>query len=85
MVVLENKGGFPWDEPILVAVHKTAQAQLEVFAATLTKFGVFRGVFPTWAILHSIFLFNFLKNSIGLLWNNVPIESYICENILKIL
>lgn len=46
MVVLENKGGFPWDEPILLAVHKTAQAQLDIFAATLTKFGVSWGVFP---------------------------------------
>ena len=46
LVVLGNKGGFPWDAPILFAVHQTAQAQLDVFAATLTKVGVFWGVFP---------------------------------------
>ena len=44
--VWENEGGFPWDEPILLAIHTTAQPQLDVFAATLTKFGVFWGVFP---------------------------------------
>lgn len=45
IVVLENKGNFPWDEPILLAVDQTAQPQLNVFAETLTKFGVFWEVF----------------------------------------
>jgi undecaprenyl-diphosphatase len=44
--VWENEGGFPWDVPILLAIHATAQPRLDVFAATLTKFGVFWGVFP---------------------------------------
>lgn len=44
--VWEKEGGFPWDVPILLAIHKTATPQLNVFAATLTKFGVFWGVFP---------------------------------------
>ena len=44
--VWENEGGFPWDVPILLAIHTTASPQLNVFAATLTHFGVFWGVFP---------------------------------------
>ncbi len=44
--VWENEGGFPWDVPILLVVHATSQPQLDVLAATLTKFGVFWGVFP---------------------------------------
>ena len=46
IVVLENKGNFPWDKPILLAVPQTAQAQLNIFVETLTKFSVFWGVFP---------------------------------------
>lgn len=44
--VWENEGGFRWDVPILLAIHSTARPQLDVFAGTLTKFGVFWGVFP---------------------------------------
>lgn len=44
--VWKNQGGFPWDVPILLAIHKTASPQLNLLATTLTKFGVFWGVFP---------------------------------------
>lgn len=44
--VWENEGGFPWDEPILLAIHATASPRLDAFAITLTQFGVFWGVFP---------------------------------------
>lgn len=44
--VWENEGGFPWDVPILLAIHQTSSPQLDVFATTLTKLGVFWGVFP---------------------------------------
>lgn len=44
--VWENEGGFPWDEPILLALHQTANPQADWFASTLTRFGVFWGVFP---------------------------------------
>ncbi len=44
--VWEHQGGFPWDVPILLAIHKTAQPQLDVFVTYLTNFGVFWGVFP---------------------------------------
>lgn len=49
--VWEQEGGFPWDVPILLAIHSTATPQLDAFAATLTKFGVFWGVFPVAAVL----------------------------------
>ena len=44
--VWEHEGGFPWDVPILLLIHITAQPQLDAFASLLTKFGVFWGVFP---------------------------------------
>lgn len=44
--VWESEGGFPWDIPILLAIHNTANSQLDVLAAMLTKLGVFWGVFP---------------------------------------
>lgn len=54
--VWENEGGFPWDVPILLAIRTTAQPQLDVFATTLTQFGVFWGVFPI-ATLVGLILF----------------------------
>jgi len=54
--VWENEGGFPWDVPILWAIHLTAQPRLDVFAATLTKFGVFWGVFPISAVIVLVLL-----------------------------
>jgi membrane-associated phospholipid phosphatase len=53
--VWENQGGFPWDIPILLAIHSTARPQLDTFASILTKFGVFWGVFPI-AIVTAAFL-----------------------------
>ncbi|MEI2578750.1 phosphatase PAP2 family protein [Scytonema sp. PRP1] len=44
--VWENEGGFPWDVPLLLAVHSTANPQLDVVVTMLTKLGVFWGVFP---------------------------------------
>lgn len=54
--VWKNEGGFPWDVPILLAIHLTAQPRLDVFAATLTKFGVFWGVFPLSAVIVLVLL-----------------------------
>ncbi len=54
--VWENEGGFPWDVPILLAVHSTAQPRLDVFASILTKFGVFWGVFPIASVIVLVFL-----------------------------
>jgi undecaprenyl-diphosphatase len=53
--VWENQGGFPWDEPILLAIHSKANPTLDAVASTLTRFGVFWGVFPV-AILISLIL-----------------------------
>ena len=44
--VWQHEGIFPWDVPILQAIHATAKAQLDLFAITLTKFGSIRIVFP---------------------------------------
>lgn len=44
--VWQHEGIFPWDVPILQAIHATAKAQLDIFAITLTKFGSIRIVFP---------------------------------------
>ena len=56
--VWEEKGGFPWDVPILLAVHSIAKVQLNVFAATLTKFGSFWAALP---IVSAIALILLLK------------------------
>lgn len=55
--VWENEGGFPWDVPILLAIHKTASPQLNVFATTLTGFGVFWGVFPVASAIALLLLY----------------------------
>ncbi|ACC83011.1 phosphatase PAP2 family protein [Nostoc punctiforme] len=38
--IWENQAGFPWDVPILLAVHSTANPQLDVFAVTLAIIGL---------------------------------------------
>jgi undecaprenyl-diphosphatase len=54
--VWENEGGFPWDVPILLAIHLTASPQLNALAATLTKFGVYWGVFPVASVMVLVLL-----------------------------
>lgn len=54
--VWKNEGGFPWDIPILLAIHETPQPQLDVVAATLTKLGVFWGVFPVATVIGLVLL-----------------------------
>lgn len=44
IVVWKNEGSFPWDEPILLAIHSSARPQLDVFAVTLTQLGAFSGM-----------------------------------------
>lgn len=53
--VWENDGGFSWDVPILLAVHQTAQPQMDTVAVYLTRLGVFWGVFPV-AMMIGFFL-----------------------------
>jgi undecaprenyl-diphosphatase len=54
--VWENEGGFPWDVPILLAIHQTASPQMDIFATTLTQFGVFWGVFPVTVVIALVLL-----------------------------
>jgi membrane-associated phospholipid phosphatase len=44
--VWQNQGGFPWDVQILLSINTTSSPKLDVIATTLTKLGVFWGVFP---------------------------------------
>jgi undecaprenyl-diphosphatase len=46
-----KQGGFPFDVPTLLAIHATAQPYLDAIAITLTKTGVFWGVFPATLLL----------------------------------
>lgn len=46
-----KEGGFPFDVPLLLAIHSTAQPKLDVFVSYLTKLGVFWGVFPAAAMI----------------------------------
>ncbi|MGB5959018.1 MAG: phosphatase PAP2 family protein [Coleofasciculaceae cyanobacterium] len=54
--VWQHQGGFPWDVRILRAIQGTFSPQLDVIATTLTKFGVFWGVFPVATAICLIFL-----------------------------
>ncbi|MBD2245839.1 phosphatase PAP2 family protein [Nostoc sp. FACHB-888] len=54
--VEQNQGGFPWDLPILVAIHSVAQPQLDEFAVLLTKMGSFWTVLPTLSAIALILL-----------------------------
>src|SRR4028118_2115099 len=54
--VWENEGGFPWDVPILLAVHSTSSTQMDGFATILTKLGVFWGVFPVASVIGLVLL-----------------------------
>ena len=56
--VRKNRGGFPWDLSVLQAIHAREQPQLNVFAATLTKFGQFQGIFP---LIAAVALLLFLR------------------------
>jgi membrane-associated phospholipid phosphatase len=51
IVIWQNKRSFPWDEPILLAIHRTVTPQLNTIAVTLTKLGVYQGVFPAATIV----------------------------------
>ncbi|BAZ86004.1 hypothetical protein [Dolichospermum compactum] len=44
--IWQNKGNFPWDMPILLTIHSTANPQLDIFAVLLTKWGSFWTVLP---------------------------------------
>lgn len=51
VAVWNNEGGFPWDVPILLAIHSATDAQLDAIAITLTQFGSIRVVFPVVTVI----------------------------------
>lgn len=51
IVIWQNKGGFPWDEPILLTIHQTVSPQLDAFAVRFTNLGVYQGVFPVATVI----------------------------------
>lgn len=57
VVVWQNKGGFPWDEPILRAIHATVTPQLDAFAVQLTKFGSSRRIIPAATVISIALLY----------------------------
>ncbi|BAZ21587.1 phosphoesterase [Kalymmatonema gypsitolerans NIES-4073] len=69
--VWKHEGGFPWDVSVLVAIHSTAQAQLDVIAVTLTKFGSFRLVFPVVSVLGLVLLIQKRWRSLTYLFTSV--------------
>lgn len=56
--VRKNRGGFPWELSVLGAIHAREQPQLNAFAATLTQFGQFQGMFP---LIAAVALLLFLR------------------------
>lgn len=54
--IWKSEGGILWDISILTAVHASAQAQLDVFATTVTDLGIFWGVAPVATVISLIFL-----------------------------
>lgn len=77
-----QQGGFPWDEPILLAIHKTSQPQLDVFAAILTKFGSFWKVAPFVGLIGVVLLFQRRWRSLTYLLTTV-IGSFIINRTAK--
>ncbi|WP_427159987.1 phosphatase PAP2 family protein [Aliinostoc sp. HNIBRCY26] len=55
--VLVKKGGFPWDVPILLAIHQTAQPQLDTLAVVLTKLGSVWTIAPILTLVGIFLLF----------------------------
>lgn len=77
-----QSGGFPWDEPLLLAVHQVTNARLDRFAKTLTKFGVYLGVFPA-SIALSFLLLHLRKWRSLIYFNAVMIGSMILNRAAK--
>jgi hypothetical protein len=51
-----NSEGFPWDVPILMAIHQTAQPRLDVFAVIATKFGSYHTILPLFIFMGLVLL-----------------------------
>ncbi|MBH8563520.1 phosphatase PAP2 family protein [Nostoc sp. CENA67] len=54
--IWQNQVGFPWDVPILLAVHSRAKPELDVLAVMLAKFGSFWTALPILSAIAVILL-----------------------------
>lgn len=57
VVIWQNKGAFPWDEAILLAIHQRATPQLNAFAVKFTNLGVYQGVLPVATVISIVLLY----------------------------
>lgn len=55
--IWKNKGGFPWDVPILIAIHTAARTQLDVLATILTKLGSVWTALPVVSVIALVLFF----------------------------
>lgn len=56
VVVLQEQGGFAWDDSILLSIHRTATPLFDQVATTVTKIGGFHGITLLTTILGVILL-----------------------------
>ncbi len=82
--IWENEGGFPWDVPLLLAIHQTASPRLDTFATNLTKLGVFWGVFPVCVGISLILLYRRRWRSLAYLLTTL-LGSIIINRTAKVL
>ncbi len=54
--VWDNGTGFPWDVPILLAIHQTAQPQLDTLAVILTNIGSPKVALPVSSVIGLVLL-----------------------------
>jgi membrane-associated phospholipid phosphatase len=54
--IWHHEGGFFWDIPILLAIHSTANPQLDTFAVVVTKWGSFWTALPVLSAIAALLL-----------------------------
>ncbi|BDA74690.1 phosphoesterase, PA-phosphatase related [Rivularia sp. IAM M-261] len=54
----QYEAGFPFDVPILLAVHETVNSQLDVFAVTLAKIGSPKTLIPVLLVINLVLVFS---------------------------
>jgi membrane-associated phospholipid phosphatase len=56
--IRQYEGGFPFDVPILLAIHETVNPQLDVFAVILAKIGSPKTLVPVLLLLNLVLVFS---------------------------
>ena len=56
--IQKNSVILAWDTSILLAIHQTAQTQIDMFATILTDFGIYWGVIPLTAAISWFLLYH---------------------------